>query len=79
MLIWKPGLWLLKNIKTVIWIWYAQIGSRSRGYHSGDVKFSLTFLIPETIAFHTVLTSYTEILEEAPVLFNEILINEGDG
>ena len=32
-----------------------------------------------TIGFHTVLTSYSTIPESSAVLFNEILLNEGDG
>ena len=35
--------------------------------------------ISDTIAFHTVLTSYDTITENSAVLFNEILLNEGDG
>ena len=33
----------------------------------------------DTIAFHTVLTDYDPILVLSPVLFNEVLPNEGDG
>ena len=33
----------------------------------------------DTIAFHTVLTSYSSISEGSPVLFNEVLLNQGDG
>ena len=39
----------------------------------------LNFLLSETIAFHTVLTSYSSIPDESAVLFNEVLLNEGDG
>ena len=40
---------------------------------------NFTFSIPDTIAFHTVLTSYNTIPEESAVVFNEVLLNEGDG
>ena len=33
----------------------------------------------DTIAFHTVLTSYETIPTGSAVLFNEVLLNEGDG
>ena len=36
-------------------------------------------LFSDTIAFHTVLTSYDAITEGSAVLFNEVLLNEGDG
>ena len=36
-------------------------------------------LISDTIAFHTVLTSYDTIPEGSAVLFNEVLLNEGEG
>ena len=32
-----------------------------------------------TIAFHTVLTSYSTIPDESAVLFNEVLLNQGEG
>ena len=37
------------------------------------------FYTLETVAFHTVLTSNPTIPDESPVLFDEVLINEGDG
>ena len=37
------------------------------------------FEISGTIAFHTVLTSYDTVPDESAVLFNEVLLNEGDG
>ena len=37
------------------------------------------FCISDTVAFHTVLTSYNTIIPESAVLFNEVLLNEGDG
>ena len=36
-------------------------------------------LISDTIAFHTVLTIYDTIPDESVVLFDEVLLNEGDG
>ena len=33
----------------------------------------------ETIAFHSILTSYSTIPFGSAVLFNEVLLNEGDG
>ena len=36
-------------------------------------------LISDTIAFHTVLTPYSNIPFQSAVLFNEVLLNEGDG
>ena len=38
-----------------------------------------TLCISDTIAFHTVLTSYDTIPDEIAVLFNEVLLNVGDG
>ena len=35
--------------------------------------------ISDTIVFHIVLTSYSSISEGSAVLFNEVLLNEGDG
>ena len=37
------------------------------------------FPITDTIAFNTVLTSYVSISEGSAFLFNEVLLNEGDG
>ena len=37
------------------------------------------FLISETVAFHAVLTSYSSIAVGAPVLFNLVELNYGDG
>ena len=40
----------------------------------------LNFLhIADTIAFHVVLTSYDTISTGSAILFNEILLNEGEG
>ena len=36
-------------------------------------------LISELIAFHAVLTSYFTIAELTPVIFNQIVLNEGNG
>ena len=33
----------------------------------------------ETIAFHSILTSYSTIPDESTLVFDEALINEGDG
>ena len=33
----------------------------------------------DTIAFHSVLTSYSTIPDGSTVIFNEVLLNEGDG
>ena len=42
--------------------------------------FFIKFLpIPDTIAFHSVLTSYSSIPDESTLIFNEVLLNEGDG
>ena len=41
--------------------------------------FSVATPVPATIAFHTVMTSYDTISEGSTLLFNEILVNEGDG
>ena len=37
----------------------------------------LSFL--DTIAFHSALTSYSTIPNQSEVVFNEVLLNEGDG
>ena len=37
------------------------------------------FYVLETIAFHSILTSYSSIPDESAVLFNEVLLNEGLG
>ena len=45
-------------------------------------EMKLLFLgisVSEIIAFHTSLTSYSTIPDEAVLLFNEVLLNEGDG
>ena len=42
-------------------------------------KIHVGHFISDTIAFHTVLTSYDTIPEPSTVLFNEVLLNEGDG
>ena len=39
----------------------------------------ILFYILDTIAFHTVLTSYSSIPIGSAVQFNEVLLNEGDG
>ena len=44
-----------------------------------NVMFTLLLCIAETIAFHTVLTSYSTIPYETAVEFNVVLLNEGDG
>ena len=42
-------------------------------------RFINSNLITETIAFHTVLTSYDTISFQSAVLYNEVLLNEDDG
>ena len=43
------------------------------------MELILNFLLSETIAFHTVLTSYDTIAGQSVVVFNEVVLNEGDG
>ena len=40
---------------------------------------TIFFYIVVTIALHTALTSYSSITVGSAVLFNQVLINEGDG
>ena len=35
--------------------------------------------VSDTIAFHSVLTSYDTIPGESAVIFNEVILNEGEG
>ena len=35
--------------------------------------------IPNTIAFYSVLTSYSTIPEGSALIFNEVILNDGDG
>ena len=42
-------------------------------------KYISSFSIPDTIAFHAVMTSYDTIFAGSPVIFNEIQLNEGNG
>ena len=44
-----------------------------------EIELIVNFLLSDTIAFHTVLTSYDSIPAGSAVLFNEVLLNEGDG
>ena len=44
-----------------------------------DLVVTTPGFFSDTIAFHVVLTSYSSIPDETPVLFNEVLLNEGDG
>ena len=44
-----------------------------------ELDVTLNWFLSDTIAFHTVLTSYSTIPDESTVLFNEVLLNEGDG
>ena len=44
-----------------------------------ELDLILNFLISETIAFHAVLTSYSTIPIDSAVLFNEGVLNEGEG
>ena len=39
----------------------------------------MDFSIAETIAFHTVLTAYDTITDESAVLFNNVVLNQGEG
>ena len=45
---------------------------------TGSIRY-WNFYVSETITFHTVLTSYGTIPDESAVLFNEVLLNEGNG
>ena len=60
---------------------YYDIQSMSRWYASywNAFLFYTFFLFSDTIAFHTVLTSYDTISTGSAVEFNEVLLNEGDG
>ena len=43
-------------------------------------KTAITFvLISDTIAFHSILTFYSAIPIDSAILFNKVLLNEGDG
>ena len=54
-------------------------------YNSSDrnnctLEFSHYFFsVSDTIAFYSVLTSYSTIRPDSAVIFNEVLLNEGDG
>ena len=43
-------------------------------------QISITFVsVSDTIAFYSVLTSYDTIPFDSTLIFNEVLLNEGDG
>ena len=43
------------------------------------MELILNLLLSDTVAFHAVLTAYSSIPDESAVLFNEVLLNEGEG
>ena len=51
----------------------------NNGLTSIDLKFSWYFFFSDTIAFHSALTSYSTIPDESAIVFNEVVLNEGDG
>ena len=43
------------------------------------LNFYVFYFVSDTIAFHSVLTSYSTIPDGSNILFNEIILNQGDG
>ena len=61
-----------------------QNGTRNLYFNRPELVYELQnvdplFFTSDTIAFHTVLTSYSSMSGGSPVLFNDVLLNLDDG